>query len=340
MPKSYTTEPKEWFPCPVQGCPKFFRNIGSRTRHIARHTNDQKSFLQDMLRQPGWTPHPVTQEVTSDQDSDFPPNNFEMPGPSNVPHPSPTASAAAPMTLDDDTFDIRTSPPPFPSSRSPSPSNESVQSTFTEYHPLINGESIKLHHIHFLTYQQYVGAPCNEDGSPLLDPESPPPAIKPRESNDWTPYKDRIAFEAAEFLFKRRKMSQANIDFLCQLWAASLAPHHDVPPFSNHQELHRTIDSTPIGGVPWQSVSFSYDTDGLQPENAPTWMTDEYTIWFRDPRLLFKNMLENPSFADFFDYASHRQFANGTRRYENFMSGDWSWKQAVGHRLVTLNFYN
>lgn len=170
-----------------------------------------------------------------------------------------------------------------------------------------------------------------------MDPESPPPVIKPREPNDWTPYKDRIAFEAAEFLFKRRKMSKADVDFLCQLWAASLAPYHDAPPFSNHQELHSTIDATPIGGVPWQSVSFSYN--GPQPENAPTWMTDEYTIWFRDPRLLFKNMLENSSFANVFDKAPLRQFVNGIRHYENFMSGDWPWKQAVGH-FLTLNFYN
>ena len=189
-----------------------------------------------------------------------------------------------------------------------------------------------------MTYQErYVGTPCNEDGSPLLDPESPPPAIEPREPNDWTPYKDRISFEAAEFLYKRRKMSKADIDFLCQLWAASLAQHHDAPPFSNHQELHRTIDATPIGGVPWQSVSFSYD--GPQPPSPPTWMTDEYTIWFREPRLLFKNMLENTSLADFIDYAAFRQFVNGIRRYENFMSGNFVWKHSVGH-CSTLDFYN
>jgi len=309
-----------------------------------------------MLRAPGRTPHSVTLDNSSgsdsDRDLDFPPDDFppdDFARPSDIPHHTISDLSdvdAAPMALNDNTFDIRTpqlspDPPPFSSSRSPSPSrsNESVQSTvtFTENHPFINGESINLHGMHFLSYRRrYVGEPCNEDGSPLLDPESPP-AINPREPNDWTPYKDRIAFEAAEFLFKRRKMSQADIDFLCQLWAASLAPHHDTPPFSNHQELYRTIDATSVGGVPWQSVSLSYD--GPQPENAPVWMENEYTIWFRDPRLLFKNMLENPSFANFFDYAPHHQFANGIRCYENFMSGDWAWKQAVGHCLI-LHFYN
>jgi Plavaka transposase len=68
-------------------------------------------------------------------------------------------------------------------------------------------------------------------------------------------------------------------------------------------------------------------------------MKNEYTIWFRDPLLLFKHMLENPSFASFFDYAPQQRFANGIRRYENFMSGDWAWKQAVSRCLI-LNFYN
>ena len=299
---------------------------------------------------PGRTPHPVTFS-SSDEDAD----NFEMPRSSDVPHPTvsladssapASAVSAAPMALNDNAFNIETpqlfeSSPPFSRSSSPSQSNESVQSTFTKRHPLINGEFIELHDIHFLTYRQrHVGKPCNEDGSPLLDPDLPP-ATNPREPNDWTPYKDRIAFEAAEFLFKRRKMSAADIDFLCQLWAASLAPHHDSPPFSNHQELHKTIDATSVGGAPWQSVSFSYDTDGSesQPENPPAWMENEYTVWFRDPLLLFKNMLENPSFANFFDYAPHQWFVNGIRHYENFMSGDWAWKQAVRHCLI-LDFYN
>ena len=156
----------------------------------------------------------------------------------------------------DNTFDIstsRSSPPHFSSSRSPSPSNESVQSTFTEYHPFINGESIKLHRICFLSYQQrYVGEPCNEDEIPLLDLELPPPVIKPRKPNDWMPYKDHIAFEATEYFFKSRKMSKANIDFLCQPWAASPAPYHDMPPFSNQRDKYiycLAVVNMPCGGT-------------------------------------------------------------------------------------------
>ena len=123
-------------------------------------------------------------------------------------------------------------------------------------------------------------------------------------------------------------MSAGDIDYLCQLWAATLVKYGDSPPYANHRDLYETIDATPIGGVPWQSVTFQYN--GPRPDDIPTWMENEHTIWFRDPRLLFKNMLENPDFAEYFDYSPHRQYdAKGSRRYQNFMSGDWAWEQAV-----------
>ena len=63
-------------------------------------------------------------------------------------------------------------------------------------------------------------------------------------------------------------------------------------------------------------------------------MESEYTIWFRDPLSLFKNLLENPGFAGSFYYTPYQQFDNnGKRRYEHFMSGNWAWKQAVSNVL-------
>jgi hypothetical protein len=78
-------------------------------------------------------------------------------------------------------------------------------------------------------------------------------------------------------------------------------PHHNVPPFSNHRDLCRTIDAIMIGGVAWESISLIYS--GAKPDDALPWMESEYTIWYRDPHALLKNMLENPAFKDFFDYA-------------------------------------
>ena len=42
----------------------------------------------------------------------------------------------------------------------------------------------------------YTALPCEEDGTPLLDPDLEAPSTIPRQrsENDWTPYKNRIAF--------------------------------------------------------------------------------------------------------------------------------------------------
>jgi hypothetical protein len=223
-------------------------------------------------------------------------------------------------------------PPPSPPD---SPSRESEASGLNvEYHPIINGQYNTYIYIHFsLHCAKILGEPCDIDGSPL-DRNSPEPTIK--DPDDWTPYDSRLAFETAEFAYKRCKMSAGNFDTLSQLWAASLAPYNDAPPFSCHSDLCKTIDSTPIGGVPWQNIALSYN--GVKPDNAPPWMQAEYTVWYRDPRMLFKNMLENPEFADHFDYAPSRKYnAEGDRVYEDFMSSDWAWKQAVSVTSIFIH---
>ena len=159
-----------------------------------------------------------------------------------------------------------------------------------------------------------------------------------KDTTDWTPFNNRLSFETAEFLFKRVKMSAGNIDILCTLWAASLDEFAADPPFTGHCDLYSTIDAIPVGGVPWQSASFTYDGPRPEPSEGveiPKWMENEYEIWFRDPRLLFKNMLANRDFHGSFDYAPFRQYDDkGIRRYEHLMSADWAWKQAVSAHLV------
>jgi hypothetical protein len=130
-------------------------------------------------------------------------------------------------------------------------------------------------------------------------------------------------------------MSGANINTLMELWEAYSAvrdPQDTSPlnrsPFADHRDMYSTIDAIPIGGVPWQSITLSYD--GPMPENPPSWMETGHTIWFREPRLLFMKLLDNPDFEKFFDRAPYQQYDRDNRRhYENFMSGDWVWKMAV-----------
>src|ERR1700678_4392996 len=117
-------------------------------------------------------------------------------------------------------------------------------------------------------------------------------------------------------------------------WQATMSLHPS--PTTRVQDLYNTIDATPIGGVPWQSATLSYD--GPCHDWPLLWMESEYTIWFRDPCLLFRNLLENPEFAGSFNYTPYQQYDNkGKRRYEHFMSGNWAWKQAVSK--VFSSFY-
>ena len=195
-----------------------------------------------------------------------------------------------------------------------------------EYHPILDGMYSLSIYSHTNTIE--TGKPCN-------DPTSlPPPTMDASDSNKWSPFRDEIAFRTAEYFFQDDQTSAGKIDRLLELWAATLAQHGDTPPFSDHRDLYNVIDSISVGGIPWKSHIFTYE--GERPEqDPPKWMTTEYTIWYRDPRRLFRIMLGNPEFAGRIDYAPLRQFSLSedgdelVREYENFMSGDWVWKQAV-----------
>jgi hypothetical protein len=97
-------------------------------------------------------------------------------------------------------------------------------------------------------------------------------------------------------------MSAGDINFLLGLWAASLAPHNDKPPFSKAAYVYKTIDETPLGSAPWQSFTLWFD--GTQPiDNFPPWMETSYDLWFRDARILVHNLLSNPDFDGEMDLA-------------------------------------
>jgi hypothetical protein len=147
------------------------------------------------------------------------------------------------------------------------------------------------------------------------------------------PYDSRVDFETADLLYTKAQMSGGDIDALLDIWAASLFKYHDRPPFNNHEELYATIDSTPLGDVIWESFSMKYNGD--TPEDAvPSWMTTDFDVWFRDPQTLVTNLLSNPDFNNEFHYVPFHEYdAEGNHRFQDFMSGDWVWKQAVSHHI-------
>lgn len=174
-----------------------------------------------------------------------------------------------------------------------------------------------------------LGQPCDRHGNDLLPDAPPPPNAKQRKTDDWSPYGNRIEFELADFLFKRTQISAGSINALMDLWAATLLPHDDVPPFSDHKDLHETIDSTKLGDAPWESFTVKYT--GPRPDrDVPSWMTDKHIVWYHDPQTVIQNMLSNPDFEGQFDYAPKCELdGDGKRRWQDFMSGDWAWEQAA-----------
>lgn len=160
--------------------------------------------------------------------------------------------------------------------------------------------------------------------------------------NDWTPYENRTQFETAEFLYTQNQMSAGDINDLLKLWEASLAVHNDKPPFLSERHLYDTIDATRLGDVKWEAFRLSYDEILPQAAQAdddgvPPWMTSKYEVWFRNPHALVKNMLSNPDFKDGFDYAPFQEYdSDRNHRFQDFMSGNWSWRQAVRVRFESV----
>lgn len=125
-------------------------------------------------------------------------------------------------------------------------------------------------------------------------------------------------------------MSQHGVDNIMEIWAASFRCHGSdaLPPFSNHQDLLDAIDRTDHGEAPW--YRFSIQFSGTLPyDDPPSWMQEEYDVWFCDPRTVLTNMLKNKDFDGEFDYSPYKEFKGAKRRYQNLFSGDWAWKQAV-----------
>ncbi|KAH9979853.1 hypothetical protein BGW80DRAFT_1556544 [Lactifluus volemus] len=123
-------------------------------------------------------------------------------------------------------------------------------------------------------------------------------------------------------------MPATQIDILLKLWEATLAKHGDAAPFSDHRDLYATIDSISFADTPWESFNVVHN-DNKPDRDIPSWMTSNYDVWFRNPRTLLHNLISNPDFDKGFDYVPFREYDQlGNHRFQDFMSGNWAWKQA------------
>ncbi|KAG1844111.1 hypothetical protein C8R48DRAFT_750903 [Suillus tomentosus] len=193
--------------------------------------------------------------------------------------------------------------------------------------PDINAEFVGPRDLLYRNYHTGLdGRPCDIDGV-FLPPGAPPPPPENVVTDDWTPFRNRLEFETAEFLYTQNQMPAGQIDRLLDIWASTLTNHNDKPPFADHRDLYNVIDSSPFGDVKWQSFTIAYDGERL--ENKP-WMDDTYEVWFRNPREVVHNMLANPSYTNDIDYHPYREYSTegDKRQWKDFMSGDWAWDQA------------
>ncbi|KAF7333127.1 hypothetical protein MVEN_02378200 [Mycena venus] len=119
-------------------------------------------------------------------------------------------------------------------------------------------------------------------------------------------------------------MSQGNIDYLLELWGLSMMKHGDLGPYDNYQQLYAAIDDIRVGDAPWKC----FKTAGDPRADAPDWARQEYEVWYRDPDVVIRNMLDNPDFAGEFDTTPYVELdRDGQRRWSDFMSGNFAWKQ-------------
>ena len=173
----------------------------------------------------------------------------------------------------------------------------------------------------------YLGLPCDAQGNFLPEGALPPP-WEERAIDGFDTFNDAAAFELADLLFRRDQMSGTNINDLLQIWARTL-PQDQDPPFVSKNEMYNTIDNLGHGGAPWNCFTVKYNGEIKEGDVTP-WKHKSFEVWHRDPRILMHNQLRNRDYADEMDFASKDvRDMDGKRRYSDFMSGNWSWRQSV-----------
>ena len=123
-------------------------------------------------------------------------------------------------------------------------------------------------------------------------------------------------------------MPRVQIDELMQIWGARTALEGGTTPFTDSKSLYDTIDAIEEGDAPWYSFRVGYNGE-RPPGEVPSWMNDSYQVFYRDIRQVVRTLLGNHKFDGDFDYVPYREYENSERKWGNFMSGSFCWKQAV-----------
>jgi len=117
------------------------------------------------------------------------------------------------------------------------------------------------------------------------------------------------------------------------IWASTNTEIKDFSLFDSHEHIYATIDAITHGDAPWKSFTTSYASE-IRP-NPPSWQLHDYQVWFRDPSMDAKNMLNNPDFNQQVDYMPYVELDTSGQRSSDVgvslcMSGtDYLWRHSV-----------
>jgi hypothetical protein len=145
----------------------------------------------------------------------------------------------------------------------------------------------------------------------------------------------------ADLFYRQIQLSVSQIDAIMQLWSVTADGSPSSAPFQNHKDLYDTIDRTLLGDIPWSSFTLQYN--GERPaDDVPQWMSATFEICYCDLCKVIHDMLGHPSFKDNMDYILYREYHPQTRKrlWQDFMSGDWAWINAVQFFLVHVFFFS
>lgn len=158
-----------------------------------------------------------------------------------------------------------------------------------------------------------------------------PPRRESFNPKTYDPFENQPHFELADLLFRRSQLPKSHLRELFQVLSAlDLAKGGDgSAPYADDEDLLATIDSITIGDVDWQSFNVSYAGE-VGPEDETPWKHQEFVVWYRDPSTILKNQVGNSDFENEIDFSPKKVYdEKGRRRYSDFMSGDWGWRQAA-----------
>lgn len=233
---------------------------------------------------------------------------------------------------------------------------ENAKKYTRRYHRHLNGMSATLFSDSMHAHTE-LARPCDKNGTFLDDPATTKPLPYPAHTidpeNPWAPFEDRIAYDFAQYHYVEVQSSADEISRNLDMLVANSMKHSHNREASgpngwrNTKDMYTTIDSIPVGDVPWKTYKFRYT--GPKPSTPPQWMLNDYELSVRDIVSVLEQQLSTSEFDGQIDYVPYEEYdPQGDRVWSNLLSGLWAGREAVSplsidstgllHTILTCKF--